>query len=274
MFELEITTTLSPRDAHVAVEELQLPGFKGILSKDKTCAIFESELDSAQKTQVIDAVAAYELAGRSVVDQRPKVLRYTDNPDFQSVDYIRGLTIRLQPQLIFNIRGELTQVNYFAEETLDGNGFPSYQDLIVREDYTYVRLPQPPNFALSRTVLITWFNEDGTANVNTKPRIKHYSTTGERIAEAARRRQNILTKIQEDSLIFLVVAGGLSQIEAVGAGFQFFGVYAAQVGLYRDIGTAAPLLSAVTSDNQITWLNIAIGPDRTIRDHIIEILTS
>lgn len=71
----------------------------------------------------------------------PKVLRYAteyDSNTFTHLDYVRGIDIRLAPKREFT-NGVLTHVDYYATVTLDQNGQEVFDDMIICEEYDYVR---------------------------------------------------------------------------------------------------------------------------------------
>ncbi len=199
----------------------------------------------------------------------PKVLRYAEEYDlntFTHLDYVRGLDIRLAPKREFT-NGVLTRVDYYASVTLDAQGQEVFDDMIVCEQYDYVR--NSDGFAVSRNMTIKWITEAETDHPVTKARFKTYNLT-ESLRETARRRQNVLDDVQTSMIGLFVQGMGMTLDQAMGAGMDFFEHHMSEITAFKEIGALTNLITAITNNTQHPWLDTVIAPpSTTARDFLI-----
>ena len=199
----------------------------------------------------------------------PKVLRYApeyDDSTFTHLDYVRGIDIRLAPKREFT-NGVLTHVDYYATVTLDQNGQEVFDDLIVCEEFDYVR--NADGFAVSRTMTIKWITEAETEHETVKSRFKTYNLT-ESLRETARRRQNVLDDVQTSMIGLFVQGMGMTLDQAMGAGMDFFEHHMTEITAFKEIGALTSLITAITNNTTHTWLDTVIAPpSTTARDFLI-----
>lgn len=189
---------------------------------------------------------------------------------FQSIDYIRGLPIRLAPK-IDNDRGVVTRRTFYREATIsETTGMEVFDDPIVMENYEYVR--DSDNFALYRDCIITWFNEDGTENPATKIRRKTYSPVA-RVQESARRRNNVIDNLKITLIGMVAQTEQVVVQEAITLAQALFVEQQSNIVTYIEAGTDF-LLNYVISATNYPWMDNAINAEGvTIRDYIISQLT-
>ena len=104
------------------------------------------------------------LINTDTIDKKyAKIYRYmTDDPPHCKLEapidhnYITDLTIRLHPKRTM-VKGEVQKVEWFSDEATT--------DLILKVDINYTR--DPLGFALDRTTIRTWINEDETIHTVT-----------------------------------------------------------------------------------------------------------
>lgn len=107
------------------------------------------------------------------------------------LDYTTGLSRRLYKKEYFT-HGELDRVEYYAETDTGSDGWPTYSDLIIREDMSYTR--DSLGFAKERTTEITWILENESEHETKKTLHKPYSLI-ESQKEGVTRRGNIIGQL-------------------------------------------------------------------------------
>lgn len=228
-------------------------------------------------TVSVQGYANDELAGsyaNFLVDSAsPKVLRYAlwhDEDSFASLDYVRGLEVRLHPDRQFT-NGVITHVDYYADVSFDAYGQEVFDDLIVTEHYDYTR--NSDGFAVTRTMTIKWITEAGTEHPHTKSRFKTYSLT-ESIRETDRRRANILDSLKSSMIGLMVAAMGMTVDGAVQTGQVFFEYHINNIVAFKEIGEVQTLIDAILADDVHPWLdNLIAPPTTTMRQYIASTLS-
>jgi len=167
------------------------------------------------------------------------------------------------------IKGEVTCVEYYSDEALT--------DLILCVDIVYNR--DALYLATDRTVVRTWFKEDGLAHSITKVTKKNYTINiDDQIKEAHRRRQNIIDRL------LLVVLGmmkatmpeeSLNNILIDGRGFNHD--YEVPLASYVSVGGPEILVTisgATMSGITGNWGdNVINASGTTIRQYMMEELS-
>jgi len=187
--------------------------------------------------------------------------------DFRDIDYVRGLSVRLAPEHVFD-KGSRIKTIYYAEADLLPTGEVDYSDPVVEENYSYVFNPHT-GLAIERDLVIEWFLEDGTKHPATKTRHKIY-TLKESIAEGSRRRRNVVHGLQQKVIeILFVVNGGLvgqtdAMENAISQAQDFSTKHQVEITDYLENGSSK-LSVVITNDNE-TWLDqIVAAPSTTAR---------
>ena len=192
---------------------------------------------------------------------------YDDNDTaFQDIDYIRGLPIRLAPE-IEKDRGVIVRKTYYSQATINPlTGFELFNDPIVEELYDYTR--DPDGFALYRSCAITWFNEDGTKNPAAKVRLKTYSPV-ERVKESARRRTNVIDDLKIALIGMIAQTEELSVQDAISLAQSLFVTQQLNINTYVEAGTDF-LRDYVTTSVEYPWMDNPINEQGvTIRMYIL-----
>lgn len=202
----------------------------------------------------------------------PKVLQYAHCHDFNtftSLDYVRGLSLRLAPSRTFD-NGVLTHTDYYSTVSFDVYGQEVFTDPVICEQYDYVR--NSDGFAVSRTLTIKWITEAETDHVVTKTRYKTYNLT-ESIRETDRRRKNILDELKTNMIGLFVAAMGMTVDAAIQTGQVFFEHHINDIVAFKEIGEVQSLLDAITADVTHAWLdNIVAPPSTTMRQYMLSVL--
>lgn len=186
--------------------------------------------------------------------------------DITAVDYIRSLSIRLQPALTFD-QGEVTRRDYFESAALVDGAIVG-TNLIVREDFVYAR--DANGIVQSRTLTINWYAEDDSV-VATKVREKLY-TPMEGLREGKRFRSNVIDQIQIQTLFLIMVTTGWDEATAQAAGASFMFSVQAETNLYVEADDKATLTAAINADTAHAWLDNTIDPGPpavTMRSYIV-----
>lgn len=132
-----------------------------------------------------------------------KIYRYVDLTNIytdktiapKGLDYKIGLTVRLHNKPTLQPNGFLTKMEYFANATfnpaiMDWN----YSDKILEADMAY-NVDPATEYVVSRTKVLTWYQEDDTPHIDKKVMFKPY-TLLEMDEEAIRRRSNVISLIK------------------------------------------------------------------------------
>lgn len=203
----------------------------------------------------------------------PKIHRYFLTPrheliDVREVDYVRGLSVRLQPEKLLSttVKGEVVQINFYDSATLQPDGVSVvFDDLVVREDHAYTR--DSAGVAIMQTKTIRWYGEDDS-EIAQKVRTKIYSLD-ERIAEGKTRRRNHVNEMQFTVLGMIIATEGLTgtpeeiAAQAAALGIAFFATVQSEIALYVDTGDQLTLGTAITTidtGTEHTWLENVIDP--------------
>ncbi len=197
------------------------------------------------------------------------------------VDYRRGLDSRLQRELATVNKGEVQLVKYWATATLGAGNVISYADLVLSETYTYAR--DSYGFALSRTLVIEWYDLDGNASPTTKTMSKTYeATTGRR--EEGKRKRRLNTDIIEMSTIggmysqalndATSILYGMTYDQVVDRGKELLSQYSGEKSQYVDEDTSAYAdginTHDIVADPDSGWLDEDMpGQAGTFRAYIV-----
>ena len=214
------------------------------------------------------------LINTDTIDKKyAKIYRYmTDDPPHCKLEapidhnYITDLTIRLHPKRTM-VKGEVQKVEWFSDEATT--------DLILKVDINYTR--DPLGFALDRTTIRTWINEDETENTNTKITKKLYTINlNDQIKEGIRRRSNIVDELKITVLNMMMntilPASGLDQPAVVIMGRDFMKKYQTDFNAFVDESNT-DILADIQNDTEELWLDNTIASGLTIRDFIIAEMT-
>lgn len=184
------------------------------------------------------------------------------------LDYIVGLNRRLFRKEYFN-RGELYKIEFYAETATGADGWPTYSDLIIREDIAYTR--DSLGFAKERDTVITWFKEDGTAHDTSKTLYKPYSLM-ESQKEGVTRRSNIISQLSLQVAGMLVATLPTNEIyqndqAKIEVGREFMQTHKMAMDMFVSASKRDLVAEVKYATN--SWLNnVVAAPSTTIRDVI------
>ena len=209
-------------------------------------------------------------------DRRCKIYDFlgdvTDRPDDYTpplaIDYRVAPNPRLHRKQTFS-KGVLVRVTYYAEATVQPDGTVAYNDPVVEEVYDYVR--DAANFALERTLTITWFRADGTPHPTTKKLRKVYDRQAS-LREGKRRRRNVVDSLQGMVARLLVGSAAPGQEQAaLDQGRAFMGQYQKEIVNFVEAGL--PDLANAVAVDTTAFLDVEIAPGVTVRDNILDELS-
>jgi hypothetical protein len=186
------------------------------------------------------------------------------------LNYVTGIDGRLHPTNAVMVDGEVRQIDYYAEATMDpATGQVSYDDLVVRESFVYQR--DAVGFARGRVQTITWYREDDTPHPTTKQRVKFYEPD-ESLREGYRRRGNITDKLAMDMAGWLMVTQTqlANQQDRLNLGREFMRQHKLSFDMFVE-ASSAQILYDVTDDTT-DWLDDLLAPGVTIRATILDAL--
>lgn len=193
-----------------------------------------------------------------------KLMRYlpdlccdTATGHFHQVDFLERLRMmgkRLYPDFV-KIKGEVQQVDWYAEASVNPDGSMAYNDLMVRESFVYTR--DPNGFALYRDGTITWYCEDDCAHPEVKTVERKFYPPLERIQERKTRRANIIDDLKYSVLGWIIVSEPTDFATALAWGQTFFSAYQSEIVSYVEVSNAA-LQTAITDDTSTAWLDNTI----------------
>ena len=183
------------------------------------------------------------------------------------IDFKKGLKRRLHPKLIYANNGELTKIEYYDTISVDfGTGAKTYSDLIVEENFTYLR--DGSGFALKETNEIIWYLENGQAGTETKVMEKWLSSE-EIIKEGEQRRGHIIKDLQLTTVGILALTRPQWDAETrLQKGIDFMSFYRNEIKDYIDAAQGT-LQSSILTDAETNhdWLDDIIDGNGTkIRD--------
>jgi len=184
------------------------------------------------------------------------------------INYTTDLTRRLQPMVTNIYKGEVREVVYYADATVNAQGLVEATNPVVKEVSTYYR--DVAKMAIYRTMQIYWYLKDGTLFTTAKVRTKYYAPQ-EKIVEGQKLRGNIIDFMQPNVLGMLMQTEQISYDDAVTMGAELFHKYAAEISswVYASRGNTLPQM--VEDDTEVLWLdNVIDGQGTTIRDYIVD----
>ena len=177
---------------------------------------------SEYDTQLNSFMASYVDANPQ--DKIPKIIDLAKDPNkhFHSINYILELKQSLIPVRTV-VQGEVTQVIWYR--TLDAQMKPF--DPIVKVNINYNR--DDTGFATFRTTTRTWYNRDGSENIEVKNTQKFYFVNkADMIDEGIRRRSLLVKTIKIPALEYLtsvLVPLNITEESAYLRGLQFLDDY-------------------------------------------------
>ena len=186
------------------------------------------------------------------------------------VDYTIVPTQRLQPIVTSIVRGEVREIIYYANTTLNQDGSLTGDTPVVKEEMTYTR--DVAKMALYRVQKIWWYLNDGTTFSTHKERVKYYSPE-QRIVEGQTLRKNIIDYMQPVVLVMIMQTESVDYDTAVTMGAELFHAYAANIDSWIYASRGNDLITTVENDTTVSWLdNVVNIPNSgdTIRDYIID----
>ena len=233
------------------------------------------EYTQAQKTAVSNLNAS--LTADQTVDLKEcRIYQFLDAQDLGNeitqapvhIDYIRGLSDRLHVLVTSIYKGEVREITYYEDVIQNANGTLTGVNPIVRETFVYTR--DVAKMAISRVMTIHWVNNDGTDNYISKTRTKYYSPQ-EKIVEGQKLRGNIIDFMQPQVLGMLMATENISYDDAVTMGAELFHAYSADISSWVYASRGDDLITKVTNDTAVTWLDNVINANgTTIRMYIID----
>lgn len=253
MFQYPIDTPLSATSADLAVRELDLPGFAGIIQNGTTQhAVFTQEASESDLELTRLALSEFSLAGRSESDFKLRIYDHTPlRTDHRFIDFVTGVENRLSPVETIEF-GNILRTDYLDEQGA----------VVVREENTYsYQVPGVINsLVLARVKQFTWFRRDGRPDPRTKTVRKTYNLS-QSLEAAAKRRQLLIRQLETE--IF---------------GFLFFGVFGGNPGpttdaaeslrdsirdpvdSYLSSSRTQGLVGAFANDTMHPWLDTVVDP--------------
>jgi len=185
-----------------------------------------------------------------------------------SVDYIRQLNERLHA-LVTNVhKGEVREITYFAEAELNEYGQPIGSVPVVRETFVYTR--DTAKMAISRTMEIMWYRNDGSIAPQKKTRSKFY-TLEQRIQEGQVLRRNIIDFMQPTVLGMIMQTEQVPYNDAVTLGAELSNKHANAISSWILSARNNPLIPILQAETEIPWLDNVINQHgTTIRDYMLD----
>lgn len=243
-----------------------------------------SQVDSATESQInTDAETVQQQIDDQIASRKNyKIYDYISSykgakwHSPKRINFTTELDIRLHPKYKFEF-GELQEVTYYAEQTLNPDGITfTYSIPVVREHFEYTR--DEAGFPVSRIQTICWFYEDGTEDTeNIKTRRKIYADKSvDTLSELVRRRDNNIKNIIGQLIIFIsVTRPGMSKLDIITDGKEFFSTHNDERVSYIYEGTT-DLEEVVRDTSMFAWMADDISgftPYTTIRNFIIHELS-
>jgi len=191
----------------------------------------------------------------------PDYYRYVLEDAPIDVDYVKGLTIRLNPIHKWD-KGRIVETCWYAQASLDALGEEVGTDLIVKEVFAYTL--DAVGLARHRAQTITWILADDSEG-DSKLREKVYNNAASR-TEGRRRRRNVIDNMSIAVVGLLAAtqyAGDMAA--AIAEGKLYMASVADETSMYVEDG-ASLLKDHITADATKTWLDQVIdGNGTTIR---------
>jgi len=162
-----------------------------------------------------------------------------------SLDYRKGLSVRLhvgEPEMDL---GDITEVIYYSDGTKD---VP-----VVRETYEYT--DGPDGLVHLRIMTIHWYDINGNLGEHPKVRQKIYESLLDKLKVQDRRRNNRVTKASEVCLSSRIMLG-VDPMTAVLEGQAYWATLTADGAIpeYKD-GNPTALIGHITNDTDPLWLD-------------------
>jgi hypothetical protein len=181
--------------------------------------------------------------------------------DHRVIDYKSGLITRLYKKLSVVFRGEVRQVQYFADNT--------ETDLVLQVDIVYNRTGN--GLAVDRTTTRTWYKEDGSTHSATKTTVKEYDTLHQMI-EGRRRRTNVINMLTIDVLNMLVVTSAVDPlnptaqeiVDAEALGSTFMESYSGNIQTYIGTGDLSWVGTPGVGNDSTSWLDNTFDGSPTV----------
>lgn len=223
---------------------------------------YTTDLNSTEQTSLDAIMAAHDAT--PFTDEDCKIYDYLN--DFRgdktaapkTVDYVRGLTIKLFPKRTM-VQGEIQKVEWYSDEALT--------DKIVQADIVYAR--DTAGFADSRTTTRTWYRKDGSAHPDTKLSKKLYSTEPmAKVAEGKRRRGNIIDHVEANVAGMLLATETGDEQTILDMGRNFINTYQSEIAVFIE-ASRQDIHAAVLADTTYAWLDNLIDATTTIRAWVL-----
>lgn len=189
------------------------------------------------------------------------------------IDFKTALTTKLFPDWKKE-KGAPTQVIYYRDSILLGQGNQSFSSPVVKIDFTFIR--DSITLVQKKIRKIYWMDRSGNWSTDYKLMIEH-PTKEQQIEEAEQRRKNIISALKVDTIGLLmytgdgVTANPMTEEAAADLGRVFLSQYKPEIIDYIDEATDS-FLNATQSASIVDypWLeNIVPGVGITIRQYII-----
>lgn len=203
----------------------------------------------------------------------PNTVRDLSTPP-HTLDYITGIDGRLHPTNAVMVDGEVRQIDYYADATMDpATGQVSYDDLVVRESFVYQR--DAVGFARGRVQTITWYTEDDEPHPSTKQRMKLYEPE-ESLREGQRRRGNITDKLAMDLTYWLLATQTqlANPQDRIDLGRDFMRFHKLSFDMFVEASSSQILYDVRDDDDpaHAVWIDDELAPGVTIRATILDAL--
>lgn len=182
-------------------------------------------------------------------------------------------------------KGEVTEVEWY--KTLDAEQNPT--DLVLRVNISYVR--DASGFALYRTVVRTWINEDESENTETKISTKlYYVNPSDMIVEGDKRRKLLVQEIQIPVMNLIgevLIPQGITLSNVIVKGRKFLDDYDGEFNKFKhhsssitdpaspDFGMKSVRVKIrdEADATHVEWLDLypnSLGGSTSIRDYLME----
>lgn len=253
--------------------------YDGISEEDTSVeVIFTDAIDSATQTTITDfynalttsdTITNFELKIYGFLSDYIKSDREKTEPPCD-INYRVSLTKRLNPIITDVYKGEVREITYYENVTLNADGTQTGDNPIVKETFAYTR--DSDLLVISRVMKIYWFMNNGDVFTTANERVKYY-TSEQKIQEGQRRRKNIIDFMQIPVIGMIMQTEGVTQSEAITMGADFFDGYITEVNAFIATPRMNTLQDAVSNDTGHAWLdNVVNTPnaDDTIRDYILD----
>lgn len=182
------------------------------------------------------------------------------------VDFKTGLKTKLFPEWKM-VKGAPEEVIYYKNCQPLGLGNYSYSDPIVKIMFSFDR--DGLGLAIQKIRRIYWFTDAGTWSEEFKEMTEVF-TNSEAIAEAEKRRKNIIDALKVETIGLIMLTMGVDQKTAAGLGTLFLSEFKVNIIDYIDESNPS-FLSAISSADAVKypWLeNLVPKTPYSIRQYM------